>query len=241
MKGKSAKWLAFGLLSAAALFLYRTASRAPQPPGPERVVPSASGGRPVPPRPPAPRPRTEVRPPETIAPDFSARLANLRQIVAESAGLAQLHIRVPSESLELGLSSKSYQCWKLELSTARGREVRGLMLRLQSLRSAAAEVRDRLAGGLERYSASPEEKARAQLTANGDGLKALLDAFEQLRLSGENAGYLAPSKSVHVLWMGFGGAALSPKMEGNDYVMKYDPSHPACSLTPNPSPPRGRG
>ena len=50
-------------------------------------------------------------------------------------------IRVPAPTIELGLSTKRYRCWKLRLTGANGKRARELLMRLKSVQEALTSLR----------------------------------------------------------------------------------------------------
>jgi hypothetical protein len=142
-------------------------------------------------------------------------------------------IQAPYPTISLGLSTKLYQCWKLQLTSEHGKQVHATMNRLQYLQKEITDLKKNLDKDLQIYKTSPKpnsglDQKTALIALQSNSLNLLLTEYQKL------LDWAVQNNLVRIAEKGLWRArrTISPKLKDDDYTMVYDPLAPECA--PNP-------
>lgn len=169
----------------------------------------------------------------TADPEFEPVLRGIESRLPAYDAAVESSLRIPVQTIELGLSNKMYHCWKLRLTGGHGRQTRGVMENLRSVQSAMKERLGALTQELAAYTAAPKPDldARRRILAVRDDLDGLLRRYDTLIALGRRNGFLQSSDG------GIFGErqTISPRLLKDDYTMVHDDTVPGCGPSSQPA------
>ena len=157
---------------------------------------------------------------------FDPVLKRLERRMEVYEAIETASVQVPARSIELGLNSKLYRCWKLKLTGDRGRQTLGAFERLRSAQDALKDLKERLSKDLVAYAAAPKPDAelQARIVESQKGLDSLVDAFQNHLEAAERNGLLKSAEKA----LSGRRRVVSPRMTKDDYTMVRDEESPEC-------------
>lgn len=146
-------------------------------------------------------------------------------------------IRVPAPTIQLGLSTKRYRCWKLRLTGGNGKQARQLLKRLKSVQDALTNLRAELSKNvvLHTTSSRPDPAVRRLILKQRSELEGLVQRYDSLIEIGTRNKIIDTTQETL-----FGASrSVTPRLRDDDYTMVHDESVPGCKGGGNRERPSG--
>ncbi|MDE2293189.1 MAG: hypothetical protein KGL53_13995 [Elusimicrobia bacterium] len=172
-------------------------------------------------------PSGEGRGPQTpVDAAMAPVLAHVEARMPDYDAVADAEVQVPARTIALGLNSRMYRCWRLELTGDHGRQALEVFERLRSQQDALKDLKERLAKDVVAYTAAPKPepdlaKAVSDETSQLDGL---VEAFDKTVEAAARAKLLKSTQGGLLS----GQRTYSPVMTKDDYTMVRDEASPEC-------------
>jgi hypothetical protein len=172
-----------------------------------------------------------ARLPPPVDPAAREAWRDMERKIASAEAVEMAEIQAPPKSMSLGVTTKLYRCWRLQLRGSHGLKVLDAMGRLKSLQDAVKRAKSALQDSMLLYSLSPkpDPKLQADAARKAEEIGEILTAFTALLDSCLRNGLVRESGPA----LFSRKSAISPLLRDADYVMVYDESIPEC---PSPEP-----